>query len=67
MKLIPQFVPNYFGVANKCVNSPARMGANMNCNFVFFYSPSLNIVPLLLSDILDLTQDRLCNSMALAT
>ena len=39
MKLIPQFVPNYFPVANKCVNSLARMGANMNCNFVFFLLP----------------------------
>ena len=62
MKNIPQvWLLHYFREANRCANTLAKFGTNIEDDFTVFESPPPFIVNLLHSNKLGLTQDRICN------
>ena len=64
LKRIPQAqIKHCYREGNKCANKLARLGTDLEENFVVFYAPPSVIAPLLFLDKLGFTQERVCNEM----
>ena len=68
LKRIPQAqVKHCYSESNKCADRLARLGTDMEENFVVFDVPPHVIVSLLMLDKLGMTQERICNEVGLPT
>ena len=64
LKRFPQAqIKHCYREGNKCVDRLARLGTDMEENFVVFNAPPPVIVPLLILDKLCFTQERVCNEV----
>lgn len=68
LKRIPQArIKHCYREGNKCADRLARLGADMEENFVVFDAPPPVIAPLLILDKLGMTQERVCNEVVFPT
>ena len=68
LKIFPQArIKHCYREGNKCADRLARIGTEMEEDFVIFEAPPSVITPLLILDKLGTTQDRSCTEVVLAT
>ena len=64
LKRFPQAqIKHCYREGNKCADRLARLGTDLEKNFVVFAAPPSVIVPLLVLDKLGFTQERVCNEV----
>ena len=68
LKRIPQArIKHRYREGNECANRLARLGTDLEENFVVFAAPPSVIAPLLILDKLGFTQERVCNEVGFPT